>query len=77
MVQNAKEHESLGLKFSEAVKKAIGESFQVGNSAEILYAANGASDGKISGKWIPTKYIKNNFLFQIMLFQLAQDSLTH
>jgi hypothetical protein len=44
LTPNTEEHHELGLKFSDAVKKATGEGFIVGNSAEILYTANGATD---------------------------------
>ena len=43
-VKNWKEHEYVGNLFAKAVFDVSGTNYSVGNSAEILYTANGASD---------------------------------
>lgn len=43
-VDNQAEHQKLGEKFAEVLKNEIGERWLVGNSADVLYPANGASD---------------------------------
>lgn len=43
-VKNWKEHQAVGELWAEAVFKSTGTVYEVGNSADILYTANGASD---------------------------------
>ncbi|KAG5677265.1 hypothetical protein PVAND_007036 [Polypedilum vanderplanki] len=43
-VKNHKEHHLMGEKFRDAIYEATGTLYRVGNSADILYTANGASD---------------------------------
>lgn len=43
-VKNWKEHELVGQRFVDAIRNATGTSYRLGNSADILYTANGASD---------------------------------
>lgn len=43
-VRNWKEHQALGEIWADAVFKSSGTVYEVGNSADILYTANGASD---------------------------------
>lgn len=40
-VKNHKEHHEMGLKFANAIFEATGTEYEVGNSADILYTANG------------------------------------
>jgi Zinc carboxypeptidase len=42
--KNWKEHQLVGNLWADAVYEATGTKFEVGNSADILYTANGASD---------------------------------
>ncbi|CAG9799908.1 unnamed protein product [Chironomus riparius] len=43
-IKNHKEHQKLGEKFANAISVATGTEYEVGNSADILYTAYGASD---------------------------------
>lgn len=43
-VKNWKEHETVGYIWADAIFKSTGIMYEVGNSAVILYTANGASD---------------------------------
>jgi hypothetical protein len=40
-IKNHKTHHELGLRFANAIKEATGTVYTVGNSADILYTANG------------------------------------
>lgn len=40
-IKNHKEHQLLGEKYANAIRAATGEDYEVGNSADILYTANG------------------------------------
>lgn len=40
-IKNHKDHHELGLRFANAIKEATGTDYRVGNSADILYTANG------------------------------------
>jgi hypothetical protein len=43
-IKNWKEHQRVGELWADAIFKATGKVYEVGNSADILYTANGASD---------------------------------
>jgi Zinc carboxypeptidase len=43
-VKNWKEHQAVGQIWADAVFKSTGLVYEVGNSADVLYTANGASD---------------------------------
>lgn len=43
-VKNWKEHETVGKLWADALFEATGTVYEVGNSADVLYTANGASD---------------------------------
>lgn len=43
-IKNHKEHDVLGRRFADAIREKTGKVYRVGNSADILYTANGASD---------------------------------
>lgn len=43
-IKNWKEHTEVGQRWVDAVEKATGTFYELGNSADILYTANGASD---------------------------------
>lgn len=43
-VKNWKEHDAVGQLWADAIFKATGKEYEVGNSADVLYTANGASD---------------------------------
>jgi hypothetical protein len=43
-INNWRDHQEAGEKWKEAVLGGGGEDYEVGNSADILYTANGASD---------------------------------
>jgi len=60
-IKNWKEHQHLGELWAEAIFKATGTAFEVGNSADILYTANGASDDHAAA------YANANLAFTIEL----------
>lgn len=43
-IKNWKEHEEVGQRWVDTINKATGTFYRLGNSADILYTANGASD---------------------------------
>lgn len=43
-IKNWKEHEAVGQRWVDAISGATGKIYTLGNSADILYTANGASD---------------------------------
>jgi hypothetical protein len=47
-IKNHKEHHMLGLRFADAIKNATGTDYLVGNSADILYTANGKNKNEIN-----------------------------
>jgi Zinc carboxypeptidase len=50
LIGNWKEHHNLGEQFAGAVKRFSGRDYKVGNSADLLYTANGASDDYVASR---------------------------
>jgi hypothetical protein len=50
LIKNWKEHQAVGEDFAKAVRQYSGVSYEVGNSAEVLYAAFGASDDYVASQ---------------------------
>ena len=82
-VKNWKEHQALGEIWAEAVLKSTGTVYEVGNSADILYLANGASDehamafaNAYFSYTIELPYTDNNWhdYPQDMVYDLAQGT---
>lgn len=43
-IKNWKEHEEVGQRWVNTINQATGTNYRLGNSADLLYTANGASD---------------------------------